>query len=65
MFKRAYKKGVREITLEGKNRIMKMLLTPKAPKKNKNVVEFNAIALRKAKIVYNFGISECNRVKTV
>ena len=23
----------------------------------------NAIALRKAKIVYNFGFSECNRVK--
>ena len=25
--------------------------------------EFNPIALRKAKIVYNFGFSECNRVK--
>ena len=25
---------------------------------------FNPIALRKAKIVYNFGLSECNRVKT-
>ena len=24
---------------------------------------FNPIALRKAKIVYNFGHSECNRVK--
>ena len=24
----------------------------------------NPIALRKAKIVYNFGLSECNRVKT-
>ena len=24
---------------------------------------FNSIALRKAKIVYNFGLSECNRVK--
>ena len=23
----------------------------------------NLIALRKAKIVYNFGLSECNRVK--
>ena len=23
---------------------------------------FNSIALRKAKIVYNFGLSECNRV---
>ena len=25
----------------------------------------NPIALRKAKIVYNFGLSECNRVKEV
>ena len=24
----------------------------------------NPVALRKAKIVYNFGLSECNRVKT-
>ena len=24
---------------------------------------FNPVALRKAKIVYNFGFSECNRVK--
>ena len=24
---------------------------------------FNPIALRKAKIVYNFGLSECNRIK--
>ena len=24
---------------------------------------FNPIALRKAKIVYNFGLSECSRVK--
>ena len=24
---------------------------------------FNSIALRKAKIVYNLGLSECNRVK--
>ena len=24
---------------------------------------FNPIALRKAKIVYNFGLSECNRLK--
>ena len=28
-------------------------------------VIFNPIALRKAKIVYNFGLSECNRVKVV
>ena len=26
---------------------------------------FNPIALRKAKIVYNFGLSECNRVKVL
>ena len=26
---------------------------------------FNPIALRKAKIVYNFGLSECNRIKGV
>ena len=25
-------------------------------------VKFNPIALRKAKIAYNFGLSECNRV---
>ena len=27
------------------------------------IVLLNPIALRKAKIVYNFGFSECNRVK--
>ena len=27
--------------------------------------KFNPIALRKAKIVYNFGLSECNSVKDV
>ena len=27
------------------------------------LANFNPIALRKAKIVYNFGLSECNRVK--
>ena len=27
------------------------------------VTAFNPIALRKAKIVYNFGLSECNRVE--
>ena len=26
-------------------------------------LSLNPIALRKAKIVYNFGLSECNRVK--
>ena len=28
------------------------------------IVAFNPFALRKAKIVYNFGLSECNRVKS-
>ena len=28
------------------------------------VTVFNPTALRKAKIVHNFGLSECNRVKT-
>ena len=27
-----------------------------------HILNFNPIALRKAKIVYNFGLSECNRV---
>ena len=27
------------------------------------LVQLNSIALRKAKIVYNFGLSKCNRVK--
>ena len=27
------------------------------------ILTFNLITLRKAKIVYNFGLSECNRVK--
>ena len=27
------------------------------------IIFFNPIALRKTKIVYNFGLSECNRVK--
>ena len=26
-------------------------------------IQLNPIALRKAKIAYNFGLSECNRVK--
>ena len=26
---------------------------------------FNPIALRKAKIVYNLGLSECNRIKVI
>ena len=28
-----------------------------------NIFHINPIALRKAKIVYNFGLSECSRVK--
>ena len=28
-----------------------------------SISQANPIALRKAKIVYNFGLSECNRVK--
>ena len=28
-----------------------------------SLIRHNPIALRKAKIVYNFGFSECNRVK--
>ena len=30
-----------------------------------HLVTVNPIALRKAKIVYNFGLSECKRVKIV
>ena len=37
-----------------------MMASGRAP----NKMEFNPIALRKAKIVYNFGISECNRMKS-
>ena len=29
----------------------------------KQVLSFNPVALRKAKLVYNFGLSECCRVK--
>ena len=29
------------------------------------LLPFNPIALRKAQIVYNFGLSECNRVKCI
>ena len=32
---------------------------------NLGLFMFNPIAPRKAKIVYNFGLSECNRVKAV
>ena len=32
---------------------------------NPNCSIFNPTALRKAKTEYNFGLSECNRVKTV
>ena len=30
-----------------------------------SIFHFNPIALRKAKIVYNFGLSECNRVNMI
>ena len=30
---------------------------------NSNLTDFKPFALRKAKIVYNFGLSECNRSK--
>ena len=35
-------------------------------KKKKKITQqiFNPIALRKAKIVYNLGLPECNRVKS-
>ena len=32
---------------------------------NDNVSSINPIALRKVKIVYNFGLSECNRINKV
>ena len=32
---------------------------------HEQVLFFNPIALRKAKIAYNFGLSECNRVKDI
>ena len=31
---------------------------------NLSYKNYNPIALRKAKIVYNFGLSDCSRVKT-
>ena len=30
-----------------------------------NEIEFNPIALRKAKIVYNFGLSWCHRIELI
>ena len=44
---------------EGKNEVAGLLL-PECLS-----IHFNLIALRKAKIVYNFGLSECNRVKSL
>ena len=35
-----------------------------APRGANSCVFFNPIALRKAKMVYHFGLSECNRVKS-
>ena len=40
-------------TFQGKNMFM-----------GEKILSFNPIALRKAKIAYNFGLSECNRVKS-
>ena len=42
-----------EIVLEGKATVIQL---------NKYADMFNPIAFREAKIVYNFGLSECNRV---
>ena len=41
----------------------KVVLFRKAYSKSQDLSLFNPNALRKAKIVYNFGLSECNRVK--
>ena len=30
-----------------------------------NEIEFNPFALRKAKIIYNFGLSECHRIELI
>ena len=41
-----------------------MFMLPMSTTMQENKPEvFNPIALRKAKIIYNFGLSECNRVK--
>ena len=34
------------------------------PKLGSKFLPFNTFALRNAKIIYNFGFSECNRVKS-
>ena len=39
------------------------ILTISNKEKFANFLLFNPIALRKSKIVYNLGLSECNRVK--
>ena len=41
------------------------ITTKRSQKCVQSVKSLNLIALRKAKIVYNFGLSECNRVKTI
>ena len=54
--------------VEKKKKHMKMylfiltLLHSERPKLY-TILYLNPVALRKAKIVYNFGLSECNRVK--
>ena len=42
--------------------LLKNILQPSSQFRVKRAL-FNPTALRKAKIVYNFGLSECNRVK--
>ena len=43
-----------------------LLITPSFQKMQRNSPRaFNPITLRKAKIVYNFGLSQCNMVYTV
>ena len=38
-------------------------ITKEFLRSEKYFFKFNSIALRKAKIVYNFGLTECNRIK--
>ena len=51
----AYPKTVREM-------IQRIMETESQPSHGKKEGKFNPIALRKIKIVYNFGLCECNRV---
>ena len=40
-----------------------IIIRPEKKKQNKEYLKINPIALRKAKIANNFGLSECNKVK--